>query len=96
MGLKAPGVDGIDGNLAAGQQVRGFAELIFHAGHDGGGIGDGGVGKDVEREGAGEPDQVLAAGDAAEVSARARFKASSVCSARFWRVVRSLRRLPPV
>ncbi len=67
-GRQAAGVDGIDGDLAGGEEIGGLAELVFCAGDDGEGVLDVAVGKDVDGEGAGEPDEILAAGNAAEIA----------------------------
>ena len=67
-GHEAAGVDWIDGNLAAGQQVGGLAKLVLGTGHDGERVLQVAVGKDADGEGAGEPDEIFASGNAAEIA----------------------------
>jgi hypothetical protein len=64
----AAGVDGVDRDLAPREQVGGLAELIGEV--DGGGEGKlhVAVGQHVEGEGSGEPDEVFAPRDAAEIA----------------------------
>ena len=66
---EAAGVDGVNRDLGASEQVNGLAVLVLH-GHGGGeGVCEVAVGEDVDGEGAGEPDQIFAAGDRGEIAA---------------------------
>ena len=68
---ESAGVDGIDGDLAAGEQVDGVAKLFFGVCDCGEWVGEvaGGVGEDGDGKRAREPDEILAAGNAGEVLA---------------------------
>ena len=59
---------GKDGDVAAGHQSHGFAELVFAVAHRGKRVGKVAVGQDVDGERAGEPDEVFAAGQPGEIA----------------------------
>src|ERR1700728_3602118 len=63
------GVDWVDGDLRAGEEIEGLVELCLVGGFGLGGCGDGGVWvrQEVEREGAGEPEEIFAAGEGGEI-----------------------------
>src|SRR6202041_80277 len=65
---QAPSVDGIDRNLAAGEQIDGIAEFIARICSYREWIGKGGIRKDADRKRPGEPDEVLAPGNAREIT----------------------------